>query len=89
MQFKPKVWRKTITKKFRLVFIVIRKKLKRKPSLLRSQEELENRRKDLFQIRKSMKRDIKKSDNPAELRRELEMLEQTLVEYQWLFKEID
>ena len=81
---------KTITKKFRRGFLVIRRKLKSKFSRhLRSREELEKRRKDLFEIRKSMKRDIEKSDNPAELRRELEMLEQTLVEYQWLFREIE
>jgi len=81
---------KIVVEKFRRGFLVIRQKLKSKFSRhLRSREELEKRRKDLFEIRKSMKRDIEKSDNPAELRRELEMLEQTLVEYQWLFKEID
>lgn len=64
------------------------RKEKPKKSKVRSEKELVKRRKELLGIREQIKRDIEKSDNPAELRRELEMLNQTLIEYQWLFKEI-
>ena len=81
---------KIIISKTRLGFIVVRQVPKRKPSrLFRSKKELKKRRKNLLDLRDQIKRDIEKSDNPAVERRQLEMLEQTLVEYQWLFKEIE
>lgn len=81
---------KLIFEKNRLGFIVVRQVPKRKPSrLFRSKKELKKRRKNLPDLRDQIKRDIEKSDNPAVERRQLEMLEQTLVEYQWLFKEIE
>lgn len=64
-------------------------KNKPKNSKIRSEEELIKRRKELLRIREQIKRDIAKSENPADLRRDLEMIEQTLVEYRWLFREIE
>ena len=81
---------KMIISKTRLGFLVVREVSKRKPNrLFRSKQELRKRRKELLGIRDQMKRDIKKSDNPAELRWQLDALEQTLIEYKWLFKEIE
>ena len=79
-----------IIEKNRFGFLVIRQIPKRKPSrLFRSKAELRKRRKELLGIRDDLRRDIEKSNNPAPLRRELETLEQTLVEYKWLFREIE
>lgn len=64
-------------------------KKKKAKCLAHSEEELVKRRKELLKIRERIKKDIEASDNPAELRRELEMLEQTLIEYKWLFGEIE
>ena len=56
---------------------------------VRTEKELRKRRKWLLEMRDNLKKEIEASDNPAKLRRELEELEQTLVEYKWFFKEIE
>lgn len=65
------------------------KEEKSKNSKIRSLKELVKRRKWLLKMRDNLKKEIEASDNKAELRKELEMLEQTLIEYQWLFGEIE
>ena len=65
------------------------KKEKPEKSNIRTEKELVKRRKVLLELREQIKKDIEASENPAKLRRELEELEQTLVEYKWFFKEIE
>jgi len=80
---------KIIVSKYKLGFLVERERPKKpRKRKVRTEQELVRRRKELLELRDQIKRDIKASENPAELRRELEMLEQTLIEYRFIFKEI-